>query len=416
VGQGLLKTEGVNLVSIAEAVGTPVYVYSAGHIREQYRALDAALSPVPHRICYSVKANGNLAVLKLLRSLGAGADIVSSGELARALAAGFTGPSMVFSGVGKTEAEMEAALAAGVGMINVESEEELEVLAGVARSAGRTAQVAIRVNPEVTVDTHPYTATGVKGKKFGVPYDEAGALAERAACEEGLLLVGIAMHIGSGIKEPAPFVEALLKLLEVVARLRDSGIATLTTLDLGGGLGIRYREGDRPLSVGDYADAVLPHVAASRLTLVIEPGRYIVGNAGLLLTRVLYRKRSGGKMIAVVDAGMTDLIRPSHYQAWHEIASERDGGPRKSWDVVGPICESGDFFALDRELPELARGDLLALRGAGAYGFVMTSTYNARPRPPEVLVDGDRFAVVRERETAEDLMKGESAEPGWRKA
>lgn len=414
MGKGILKLEGVRLAALAEAVGTPVYVYGAGHIREQYRKLDGALAPVPHRICYSVKANGNLAVLRLLRSLGAGADIVSSGELARSLAAGFPGSDMVFSGVGKTEDEMAAALEAGVGMINVESEEELAVLADVAGRLGRTASVAVRVNPEVTVDTHPYTATGVKGKKFGVPYDEAGELAHRAACTPGLTLTGIAMHIGSGIKDTAPFVEALVKVLEIVGLVRGRGVTTLTTLDLGGGLGIRYREGDRPLDVQAYADAILPHVAASRLTLVLEPGRFIVGNAGVLLTRVLYRKRSGGKMIAVVDAGMTDLIRPSHYQAWHEIAAEHDGGERTSWDVVGPICESGDFFALDRDLPELERGDLLVLKGAGAYGFVMTSTYNARPRPPEVLVDNGRFALVREREAAADLMRGETLDPVWR--
>jgi diaminopimelate decarboxylase len=415
VGEGVLAIEGVGLRAIADAVGTPVYVYSAGHIREQYRALDAVLAPVPHRICYSVKANGNLAILALIRSLGAGADIVSSGELARTLAAGFTGADVVFSGVGKTEDEMRAALEAGVGMINVESDEELSVLAAVARQAGVVARVAIRVNPEVTVSTHPYTTTGSKGKKFGVAYDEAEDLAYRAAGMPGLALIGLAMHIGSGITESAPFVDGLLKVLALIAGLRRRGVGSLAALDLGGGLGIRYRESDRPLDVHAWAEAVLPHVATSGLTLVVEPGRFLVGNAGVLLTRVLYRKRSGGRMIAVVDAGMTDLIRPSHYQSYHEITVDDGGGrPRVAYDVVGPICESGDFFALDRELPELAQGDLLRLSGAGAYGFVMTSAYNARPRPPEVLVDGDRFAVVRARETAEDLMRGECVDPAWR--
>ncbi len=411
--------EGV-LAAVATAVGTPAYVYRAEAIREQYQRLDRALAPVPHRICYSVKANGNLAVLSLLRSLGAGADIVSGGELARSLRAGFAGPDIVFSGVGKTRDELEAAMAAGVAMISVESEEELVALTEIAQDSGRTANVGIRVNPEVTVETHPYTQTGVKGKKFGVPVDEAGALAERAGRTPGLRLKGVAMHLGSQITDSSPYVDALLKLLELVDRLRRGGIGTLELLDLGGGLGIGYRESDRPLDVDAYAGAVLPHVAASRLVLIVEPGRYLVGNSGVLLTRVLYRKRSGGREIAIIDAGMTDLIRPSHYQAYHEIRLVGDEGgrlrPRVRYDVVGPICESGDFFALDRELPRLERGDLLAVCGAGAYGFVMTSTYNARGRPPEVLVDGDRFAVVRRRETASDLMRGETATPSWRRA
>ncbi len=417
MGEGVLAVEGVSLRAVAEAAGTPVYVYSAAHIRGQYRALAAALAPVPHRICYSVKANSNLAILALMRSLGAGVDIVSSGELVRALAAGFTGADVVFSGVGKTADEIRAALAAGTGMINVESEEELAVLADVARRSGVTARVAIRVNPEVTVHAHPYTTTGSKGMKFGVAYDEAEELAHRAAGMAGLSLIGIAMHLGSGITEAAPYVEALLKVLALVDGVRRRGVTSLVALDLGGGLGIRYRDSDVPLDVNAWADAVLPHVATSGLTLVVEPGRFLVGNAGVLLTRVLYRKRSGGRMIAVVDAGMTDLIRPSHYQSYHEISVDGAGGrPRVAYDVVGPICESGDFFALDRELPELMQGDLLRLSGTGAYGFVMTSTYNARPRPPEVLVDGDRFAVVRERESAEDLMRGECLEPAWRSA
>ena len=415
MGQGVLSIEGVPAARIAEAAGTPVYIYSAGAIRTQYQALDQALAPVPHQICYSVKANGNLAILSLLRSLGAGVDIVSSGELARSLAAGFSGADVVFSGVGKTPDEMQAALDAGVGMINVESEEEMDALAAVAQAKGVRAPIAIRVNPEVLVDVHPYTATGMKGKKFGVPYDEVVPLALRAMKTRGLCLIGMAMHIGSGIKDATPFVEAVIKLLEQVAELRSAGVDTLQKLDLGGGLGIHYQESDRPLDVQAYADAILPHVAASRLKLLVEPGRFIVGNAGTLLSRVLYRKRSGGKMIAIIDAGMTDLIRPSHYQAYHGIEVDgAEGRGRVAYDVVGPICESGDFFALDRELPELRQGDLMAVRGAGAYGFVMTSTYNARPRPPEVLVDGDKFAVIRERESVEDLMRGETAEPQWR--
>jgi len=417
VGEGVLNVEGVTLARIAEAVGTPAYVYSAGAIRAQYRELDAALSRIPHRICYSVKANGNLAVLALLRSLGAGVDIVSGGELARALAAGFSGPDVVFSGVGKTADEMLDALRAGVGMINVESAEELDTLAVVARSAGIAAPTAIRVNPEVQLHVHPYTATGVKGKKFGVPYDEVEELAVRAAGTRELHLRGLAMHLGSGITEVLPFQEALVKLLGVVAKVKGRGVDTLTRLDLGGGLGIRYRSTDRPLSPQRFAEALVPQLAGSGMQLVVEPGRFIIGGAGQLLTRVLYRKESGGKLIAVVDAGMTDLIRPSHYQAYHEILVDGAAGrPHAHYDVVGPICESGDFFALDRELPTLEQGDLLALQGAGAYGFVMTSTYNARPRPPEVLVDDGRFAVVRARESTADLMLGETLEPAWQGA
>jgi len=414
VGEGILTVEGLALRSLAEAVGTPVYVYSAAHIRAQYRALDAALAAVPHRIHFSVKANGNLAVLALLRSLGAGVDIVSSGELVRALAAGYAGADVVFSGVGKTCEEMQAALMAGVGLLNVESAEELEALDAVARAAGRVAPVAIRVNPEVTVDTHPYTVTGSKGKKFGVPHDEVEALARRAARMEGVRLQGLAMHVGSQITATAPFTDGLARLLELASRIRAAGVHGLESLDIGGGLGIRYREEDQPLDVGAYAAAIIPLLAGSGLRLLVEPGRFLVGNAGVLLTRVLYRKRSGGRMIAVIDAGMNDLIRPSHYQAWHEIAVDgATGRPTVHYDVVGPICETGDFFALDRELPALEQGDLLVVRGAGAYGFVMTSTYNARPRPPEVLVDGDRFAVVREREAPEAMLQGEHVAPAW---
>ena len=414
MGEGLLA-------AIAAAAGTPVYVYRAEAIREQYRRLDRALEPVPHRICYSIKANGSLAVLSLLRRLGAGADIVSGGELARALRAGFGGADVVFSGVGKGREEMRAALNAGVGLISVESEEELAVLADVVArrgGSGRPANVGIRVNPEVTVETHPYTQTGVKGTKFGVPADEAGAIAERAARTDGIRLRGVAMHLGSQITDAGPYVQGLLKLLELVDELRRGGVKTLDMLDLGGGLGIAYRREDAGLDVAAWAQAVLPHVATSRLRLVVEPGRYLVAGAGVLLTRVLYRKRTGGRDIAVIDAGMNDLIRPSHYRAYHPIrlVGDERARPRKTYDVVGPICESGDFLALDRELPQLERGDLLEVGGAGAYGFVMTSTYNARGRPPEVLAEGNRFAVVRRRETASDLMRGETATPSWRRA
>lgn len=414
MGQGVLSLDGVRLADLAREVGTPYYAYSASRIRSQFRALDEALAPVPHRLCYAVKANGNLAVLALLRGLGCGADIVSEGELMRALAAGFDPAAIVYSGVGKSAHEIGAAVAAGVGQINVESEAELDEMIAIAGRMGARVPVGIRVNPEVLVDVHPYTATGAKGKKFGVPYDEAEELAWRAYRTATLDFKGLAMHIGSGISSVEPFAEAVAKVVDLVARLRARGVDSMTTLDLGGGLGIRYRAEDRPLDVREYAAALLPHVSATRLLLLLEPGRFLVGEAGVLVTRVLYRKRSGGKEIAIVDAGMTDLIRPSHYDAYHEIVVDgADGRTHVAYDVVGPICESGDFLALDRVLPEVRQGDLLVVEEAGAYGFTMTSTYNARPRPPEVLVDQGRWAVVRRRETLEDLVRGETMEPVW---
>ncbi len=417
MGEGVLTVEGLALRAIAEAVGTPVYVYSAGHVRAQYRALDAALADVPHRIHYAVKANGNLAVLALLRGLGAGVDIVSSGELVRALAAGFTGGDVVFSGVGKTREEMRLALAAGVGAIHLESEAELAVLAEVARETGKVAPVGLRVNPEVAVPTHPYTATGTRGTKFGVAHDEIEALAQRVAATPGVVLRSLAMHVGSQIATSRPFLSGLACLTDLVDRIRAAGIGTLTTLDLGGGFGIAYREVDPPFDLRAYADVVVPAVRRTGLTLEVEPGRFLVGNAGVLLTRVLYRKRSGGRAFAVVDAGMNDLIRPSLYDAYHAIAVDGgEGRPTETCDVVGPVCETGDFFAQDRDLPRVEAGDLLAVRGAGAYGFTMSSNYNTRPRPAEVLVDGARFAVIRDRETAEDLLRGEHPAPAWRTA
>jgi diaminopimelate decarboxylase len=415
VGEGVLTLEGLGLRTIADAVGTPAYVYSAAHVREQYRVLDAALADVPHRIHYAVKANGNLAILGLLRTLGAGVDIVSSGELTRALVAGFMGADVVFSGVGKTREEMRAALAAGVGAINVESQEELAVLGEVAVGLGTVAPIGLRVNPEVAVPTHPYTATGTRGTKFGVAYEEVEALARRAAATPGVVLRSLAMHVGSQVATATPFAAGIACLEGLVARVRAAGVTTLTTLDLGGGFGIQYREGDPPFDVRAYAAAVVPAVRRVGLRLAIEPGRFLVGNAGVLLTRVLYHKRSGGRAFAVVDAGMNDLIRPSLYRAFHDITVDAaDGRPREICDVVGPVCETGDFLAQDRELPVLGQGDLLAVRGAGAYGFSMASHYNSRPRPPEVLVDGDRFAVVRDRETSADLLRGEHAAPAWR--
>ena len=411
VGTGILGFDPALLRSIADRVGTPVYVYSANVIRAQYHALHDALSDVPHRICYSVKANGNLGVLKVLKELGAGADIVSVGELRRALAAGFEADAIVFSGVGKTAAELEDAIRTGVGFLNIESAAELDVVIAVARKRQKPSHVGIRVNPDVATETHPYTRTGEKTAKFGVPYDEVVAVAQRIAAEPLLNLRGLAMHLGSQITDVEPYHHGTVKLLELVTALRASGITTIEALDVGGGLGVRYHNEKAP-SPKAFADAVAPAVKQAGLGLMCEPGRYLVANAGVLLTRVLYRKHSGGKEFVVVDAGMTDFVRPSHYNAHHDIVPLRDGNrPEETVNIVGPICESGDFLALDRKLPAVVAGEYLAVLGAGAYGFVMSSTYNQRPRPPEVLVEGDRYYVARQRETLEDLLRGEVLEP-----
>jgi diaminopimelate decarboxylase len=387
-------------------------VYSANLIRAQYYALDDALATVPHRICYSVKANGNLAVLRVLQQLGAGADIVSVGELRRALAVGFAPDGIVFSGVGKTAAELEEAIAAGVGFLNIESGAELDALLAVAARMQRPAGVGIRVNPDVAADTpHPYTKTGQKTAKFGVPFDEVTGVARRIAQSRWLRLKALAMHLGSQITEVEPYQRGTAKLLELVTAIRASGITTLEALDVGGGLGVRYHDEVTP-SLKAWAEAVGTPVQAARLTLLCEPGRFLIANAGVLLTKVLYRKHAGGKEYVIVDAGMTDFVRPSHYNAHHEIVPLTDGNrPVETVNVVGPICESGDFLALDRKIPLPEAGEYLAVLGTGAYGFVMSSTYNARPRPPEVLVEGDRYFVARARENLDDLLRGETVSP-----
>jgi diaminopimelate decarboxylase len=416
VGAGVLGAPSLGfdpglLQAIADRVGTPAYVYSANLIRAQYHALDDALQGIRHRICYSVKANGNLGVLRVLKQLGAGTDIVSLGELRRVLAAGFDPDGIVFSGVGKTAAEIEEAIRARVGFINVESASELDVLFAVAKEVKHPVKLGIRVNPDVAADTHPYTKTGEKTAKFGVPVDEVVDAARRIAAEPLLTLRGLAMHIGSQITDVAPYRRGTVKLLELAAAIRASGIETVEALDVGGGLGVRYHNEKAP-SPKAFAEAVVPAVKQAGLALLCEPGRYLVANAGVLLTRVLYRKHAGGKDFVVVDAGMTDFVRPSHYNAHHEIVPLKDGKRgEETVNVVGPICESGDFLALDRKLPTVKPGEVLAVLGTGAYGFVMSSTYNQRPRPPEVLVEGDRYYVARPRETLEDLLRGETAEP-----
>jgi diaminopimelate decarboxylase len=408
---GTLALAGVSLAEIAERAGTPVFAYNADAIRQRYRVLDQALAPVPHRICFAVKANSNLAVLRILRDLGAGADIVSAGELVRALRAGFPPDRLVFSGVGKTADELRSAIQAGIGHLNIESREELELLGEIAEAEAKTVHVGIRVNPAVTTDTHPYISTGQSGIKFGLPSDQVGSAAEFILRHPRLELTTLAMHLGSQLVETEPFVEGIERLLEQIARLRRQGVSTLRVIDIGGGLGIRYA-GEPALDPAKFAAAVLPLLASSGLMVFLEPGRYLVGSAGVLLTRVLYRKHSGGKEFVVVDAGMNDLVRPSHYQAYHEIVEVVERGrPAARADIVGPVCETGDFLALDRMLPGLASGDVLAILGAGAYGFVMASNYNSRPRPAEVITDGGRWWVARERERVEQLFQSERVSP-----
>ena len=406
---------GVPLTTIADAVGTPVYVYHADVIRRQYQRLDLALGAIPHRICYAVKANANLAVLRLFRDLGAGADIVSGGELRRSLAAGFPAERIVFSGVGKSPEELEAAIGAGVGHIHLESADELTQLRSIAArlGGGRRVSIGIRVNPDVTAETHPYIATGQGGIKFGIPYDQVIEVAEIVHRDPVLVLDSIAMHIGSQILDTGPYLEGLARLGDLVRRLRALGIDTLKNLDIGGGLGIRYRD-EVPLEPKRFVEAVAPVARETGLTLVLEPGRHLVGSAGILLTTVLSRKHSGGKELVLVDSAMNDLVRPSHYMAYHEMVElEARHRAEGAVDVVGPVCETGDFLARDRLLPGLASGERLAVLCAGAYGFVMASNYNSRRRPAEVLVDGGRWAVVRPRERLEELFQGETPEPRW---
>ena len=416
MGAGILGLDPALLTAVARRVGTPTYVYGANLIRAQYHALEDALraAGTPNRICYAIKANGSLAVLRVLKGLGAGADIVSLGELERAHRAGFPPESIVFSGVGKTADELDAAITSCVGQINIESPSELDAVIAASARVGKAAGLGIRVNPDVQTNTHPYTKTGDKTAKFGVPFDEVVTVAQRIKAQPRLKLKGLAMHIGSQITEVDPYRRGTLKLLELVAAVRAAGVTTIENVDVGGGLGVRYHDEKVP-ALKDWVDAVAPPIRAAGLTLHCEPGRFLVANAGLLLTRVLYQKHAGGKDYVVVDAGMTDFVRPSHYNAYHEIIPLGDTGKHeRTVNVVGPICESGDFLALDRKLPQVAPGDVLAVLGTGAYGFVMSSTYNARPRPPEVLVEGDKYYVARERETIEDLFRGEVLEPrGW---
>ena len=411
---GALYCEGIALEQIARAVGTPVYVYSAATIRDRYRRLDRMLASVPHRLHYTLKANASRGILALLRELGAGADVVSGGELRRALSAGFPPSDVVFGGVGKTEAELGEALDADILMINAESETEIRMLDRLAREREMTARVSIRVNPEITLDApHDYIKTGGRGHKFGIPYDEVVHVAEIAAELPNVRLIGLDMHLGSQLSRIDPYREGTERLASIYAEVKKRGIDTIEFLDIGGGLGVRY-DTEQPPDLQRFASLVLPTVADTGLKLLMEPGRYVVGNAGVLVGRVLYRKRSGGKEYVITDTGMTELLRPSHYGAYHRIQATRRHDETRIVDVVGPVCESGDFLARDRELDDVGIGDFLAVSDVGAYGYVMASNYNSRLRPAEVLVDGERWAVITARETYEDLTRHEVAKPEWR--
>jgi diaminopimelate decarboxylase len=437
---GKLYCEDVDLARVVEKFGTPLYVYSAGTILDHYRRLDAALAPVQHLICYAAKANSNRAILKLLADAGAGFDIVSAGELFRVLAAGGDPAKCTFAGVGKSGEEIEYALDQRVYSFNVESEAELEYIDKIAGAKNLRAPVALRANPDIDPHTHEYISTGSRENKFGIALGQLRAVYERAAKMRNIDIVGVQMHIGSQITEAAPFADAVTKVAPIVRDLKTKyGIKFFS---IGGGLGIVYessfesgvkewwsvgrdrraRRGTMPLSIQQYVDAILSALGGLRdlkLRILLEPGRLLVGNAGVLLTRVRYIKHSGEKKFAIVDAGMNDLIRPALYHSYHEIvpaqepicraSAAADPKPLEKIDIVGPVCESGDFFALDREMPEICEGDLLAIMSAGAYGFVMASNYNSRPLPAEALVSGDKFALIRERQAWQDLIRGEIA-------
>jgi len=427
---GHLYCEDVDLARVATEFGTPTYVYSAGTILDHYTRLDAALAPLNHLICYAVKANSNRAILNLLVGAGAGFDIVSGGELFRVLAAGGDSAKCTFAGVGKSGDEIEYALEQGVYSFNVESEAELEAIERVAGAKKMRAPIALRVNPDVDPHTHQYISTGSQENKFGIALNQVSAVYERAARMSNIEIVGVQMHIGSQITEAKPFASAIEKVAPVVRDLKSK--YAIKFFSIGGGMGIIYLHalgsgpgkwwhdhGSEPsaFSVGDYAEAIVPPLRDLGIRTLVEPGRFLTGNAGVLLTRVRYIKQTGGKKFAIVDAGMNDLIRPALYQSYHEIVpakqpkTERERKISKI-DIVGPVCESGDFFALGREMPEVHEGDLLAIMSAGAYGFVMASNYNSRPLPAEALVRGDKFALIRKRQTWDDLVRGE-VDAGW---
>jgi diaminopimelate decarboxylase len=423
---GTLHCEGVNLERVAAEYGTPLYVYSAGTILDHYRRLNAALGEIDHLICYAVKANSNRAILNLLSREGAGFDIVSGGELYRVIAAGGDPKMCTFAGVGKSQEEIDYALDQRVLSFNVESEAELACIDRIARSKGVQAPIAVRINPNVDAGTHRYVSTGRSENKFGIALDRVAEVYEQAARMPNIAIRGVQMHIGSQITDAAPFAAAIAKVTPLIQKLKKQ--FALEFFSVGGGIGIVYESSfasgsgdwwsekdrvqattDLPLTIHDYAAAILPPLRAIGLRVLLEPGRLLVGNAGVLLTRVRFLKHAERKKFVIVDAGMNDLIRPALYQSYHEIVPVREApdATREPVDVVGPVCESADFFAQDRPLPEMKEGDLLALMSAGAYGFVMASNYNSRPLPAEALVQGEGFSLIRRRQTLEDLVRDE---------
>ena len=421
---GHLFCEDVDLTVAAEKFGTPLYIYSAGTVLDHYTRLDAALAPLDHLICYAVKANSNRAILKLLADAGAGFDIVSGGELFRALRAGADPRKCTFAGVGKRREEIEYALDRGVYSFNVESEAELDYINEIASGKSQRAPIALRINPDVAAETHAYISTGKSENKFGIGLDRAAQIYERASKMPGVAIRGVQMHIGSQITEAKPFAAAIEKIALLVRELKSK--YKIQFFSVGGGMGIIYRralesgsgtwwhehDGEpSAFSVRDYANTIVPPLRELGVRILVEPGRFLVGNAGVLLTRVLYIKETGRKKFAIIDAGMNDLIRPALYESYHQIVPvvqpSMSRNKTEKMDIVGPVCESGDFFGQDREMPELRPGDLLAVMSAGAYGFVMASNYNSRPLPAEALVRGDQVALIRKRQTVEDLVGDE---------
>ncbi|MCX5813191.1 MAG: diaminopimelate decarboxylase [Proteobacteria bacterium] len=406
-----LYCEEVPISNIVKAVGTPAYIYSCKTLERHFLVFDNAFKGMPHIVCYSCKANSNTAILKVMGRLGGGTDIVSEGELYRALSAGIPAEKIVFSGAGKAEDEIRAAIKAQILMINIESEGELHTIAGVARRMKRRVPVSIRVNPQIDPKTHPYITTGLKKNKFGIIWDDAFRLYNDMKKEPSLYPIGISSHIGSQILELSPFIEAVRSLKEMADQLKNNGI-NIKYLDIGGGLGITYKN-ELPPHPDEYAGVIKKELEGTGITLVLEPGRLLVGNSGIFVTKLLYVKKVPGKTFYIVDGAMNDLVRPALYDAYHEIIpvvrknEEKDGKDTKV-DIVGPICESGDFFAKDRGMPRLETGNLLAVMGAGAYGFSMSSNYNSRRRAAEILVKGDEFFIIKKRETFRDLTKGES--------
>ncbi|WP_417765368.1 diaminopimelate decarboxylase [Spongiibacter tropicus] len=407
---GELFAESVSLRAIAEQYGTPCYVYSRAYLEQRFSEYSDALQGQDHLVCYAVKANSNIAVLNVLARLGAGFDIVSVGELERVLAAGGPAERVVFSGVGKTAAEMRRALEVGIYCFNVESEAELERLNAVAAEMGVVAPVSIRVNPDVDAKTHPYISTGLRDNKFGIDIARAPEVYAHAASLSNLAVKGVDCHIGSQLTDTSPFLDALDRVLMLVDTLAEQGI-DIAHLDLGGGLGVRYRD-EQPPSTGDYIAAIRERLGERQVKLMFEPGRSITANAGVLLTQVEFLKLNPHKNFAIVDAAMNDMLRPALYQAWMDLLPvvPRSNGDARHYDVVGPVCETGDFIAKDREL-RIESGDLLALASSGAYGFTMSSNYNSRGRAAEVMVDGDQHHLIRARETVADLMRGEAVLP-----